>query len=106
MLQKISGDLTNGPPIYLDSISFDDNRNKNALKSQKKKKSNKNSSIIINAFHATGLFLYALKTSENQGVSKETSSTSGMKWVNGSNKNPFIDHLSKNNKKSTSKKYQ
>ena len=103
MLQKISGDLTNGPPIYLDSISFDDNRNKNALKSQKKKKSNKNSSIIINAFHATGLFRYALMF---QVVSKETSSTSGMKWVNGSNKNPFIDHLSKNNKKSTSKKYQ
>ena len=99
--------MTNGPPIYLDYISFDDNSNKNALKiQQKKKKSNKNSSIIINTFHAAGLFRYPLKTSENQGVSKETSSTSGMKWVNGSNKNPFIDHLSKNNKKSTSKKYQ
>ena len=34
----------------------------------------------INPFHATGLFWYPLKTSENrfQGVSKETS---GMKWV-------------------------
>ena len=40
----------------------------------------------VNPFHATGLFWYPLKTSENlcfsdvfRGVSKETS---GMKWVN------------------------
>ena len=38
--------------------------------------------LFINPFHATGLFWYPLKTSENQrfqGVSKETSD---MKWVN------------------------
>ena len=41
---------------------------------------------IINPFHATGIFRYPLKTSENLrfsdvfgGVSKETS---GMTWVN------------------------
>ena len=41
-------------------------------------------SNVLNPFHATGLFRYPLKTSENLGfliflgVSKETS---GMKWV-------------------------
>ena len=55
----------------------------------------------INPFHATGLFLYPLKTLENlwfsdffQGVKKETSDT---KWLNVLNKYLRVNNKSEQN---------
>ena len=49
--------------------------------------------MTINPFHATCLFRYPLKTSENQRFSdvfREYRKTSGMKWVNSVEKHSFL----------------